>query len=98
MMLMLATTVAALLTGLAMLLSLYRIVVGPTVPDRMVGVDTLSVALIAMVLILSVRLNSPLYSDAALVVAILSFVGTVAVARFLLRGRVLDDDGGDGLD
>lgn len=90
-MLQLATSVAAVMAGVAMALSVYRIVAGPTVPDRMVGVDTFSVALIALVLILSVRLQSKLYSDAALVVAILSFVGTVAVARFLMRGRVLGD-------
>lgn len=95
MMLQFATSVAAVMAGVAMALSVYRIVAGPTVPDRMVGVDTFSVALIALVLILSVRLQSKLYSDAALVVAILSFVGTVAVARFLVRGRVLGDGRGD---
>ena len=87
-----ATAVAAVMAGVAMMLSAWRMVAGPTVPDRMVGVDTFSVSLIALVLILSVRLESKLYSDAALVVAALSFVGTVAVARFLMRGRVLGDD------
>lgn len=75
---------------LSILVSAYRVLRGPTIPDRVVALDNISVNLVAAVIVLSIRAQSALYIDVALVLAILSFLGTVAAAKYLLGGTVID--------
>ena len=74
---------------LSILCSAYRVLRGPTIPDRVVGLDNISTNLVAVVIVLSIHARSALYIDVALVLAILSFLGTVAAAKYLLRGTVI---------
>lgn len=76
--------------GLALLLSSWRLLRGPTAPDRVLALDTLYMNLLALVVLLGLRWSSSLVFEAALLIALLGFVGTVALARFISRGDVLE--------
>ncbi|MES9941974.1 MAG: monovalent cation/H+ antiporter complex subunit F [Candidatus Thiodiazotropha sp. 6PLUC2] len=74
-------TVALVLLGAAVLLSLLRLILGPTAPDRVVAADTLAVITTSGLVVLAALLGSPLYLDVALIYGTLAFVGVVAIAR-----------------
>jgi multisubunit Na+/H+ antiporter MnhF subunit len=75
------------LLGLALLLGLVRLVLGPKAPDRVVASDTLSVITTIGIVGLALLLGSPLYLDVALVYGVLSFVAIVAIARAIEGNR-----------
>ena len=68
----------------------FRILRGPRAQDRVVGFDTLYVNAMLLLLTFGIRSGSTLYFEAALIIALLGFVGTVALAKFLLRGEVIE--------
>lgn len=74
----------------SIVLSAYRVFRGPTIPDRVVALDNISTNLVAAIIVYSIYIRSVLYTDVALVLAILAFLSTVAAARFLLGGTVID--------
>lgn len=74
----------------AMLLTLWRLIGGPRTEDRILALDTLYIDTIALVLILSIRFDTRLYFEAALLIAMTGFVGTIALAKYLLRANVMD--------
>lgn len=76
--------------GLAILLSLWRLVRGPGLPDRILALDTLYVVTTALLVALGIWLDSGVYFEAAMLIALLGFVGTVAFARYLERGDVVE--------
>jgi multicomponent K+:H+ antiporter subunit F len=76
--------------SVAMLLNLYRLAVGPDVVDRVLALDTLVINSIALIILIGVALGSDLYFEAALLIAMLGFVSTVAFCKFLLRGDVIE--------
>jgi len=76
--------------GLAMLLTTWRLVVGPETTDRVLAIDTLYINTVGLVILLGMRLSSSLLFEAALVIAMLGFIGTVAFARFVMRGDVIE--------
>ncbi len=78
------------LLGLAMGCATWRIVRGPRAQDRVLCLDALYTAAMLLVLTFGVRTGSTLYFEAALIVALLGFVSTVAFAKFLLRGEVIE--------
>jgi len=81
---------AQILLGLAMACSVFRILAGPRAQDRVVGFDSLYVNAMLLLLAYGIRSGSSLYFEAALIVALLGFVSTVALAKFLLRGEVIE--------
>lgn len=83
-------TVAQLLLGVAMGCSTVRIVLGPRAQDRVVAFDSLYVNAMLLLLAFGIASGSSLYFEAALVVALLGFVSTAALAKFLLRGEVIE--------
>jgi multicomponent K+:H+ antiporter subunit F len=83
-------TVAQILLGLAMSCATFRILWGPRAQDRIVGFDSLYVNAMLLLLVIGMRSGRTLYFEAALVVALLGFVSTVALAKFLLRGEVIE--------
>ncbi len=89
-MLSLALDLALALVAAAGVLSLWRLLRGPSAPDRILALDTLYIDTIALVVLLGMRLDSPLYFEAALLIALLGFVGTVALAKYLLRGDIIE--------
>ena len=76
--------------ALAMLLAAWRLLRGPTVADRILGLDALYVNAMGLLILLGVRFGTSLYFEAALVIAMLGFVGTVALSKFLLSGDVVE--------
>ena len=76
--------------GVAMLLNLYRLAQGPDIVDRVLALDTLSVNAVALIVLLGIDLSSALYFEAALLIAMLGFVTTVAFCKYLLRGNVIE--------
>lgn len=83
-------TLAQVMLGLAMCCTTYRLVVGPRAQDRILGLDTLYVNAMLMLITFGIRTGSTLYFEAALVIGLLGFVATVALAKFLMRGEVIE--------
>lgn len=76
--------------GLAMLLSLWRLLRGPTVPDRILALDTLYVNTIALLILFGMYLDTSIYFEAALIIAMLGFVGTVMLCKYVLRRDIVE--------
>jgi multicomponent K+:H+ antiporter subunit F len=82
--------VAQILLGIAMACAAYRMLRGPRAQDRVLGLDTLYVNAAMLLLIFGIRTGATVYFDAALVIALLGFVSTSALAKFLMRGEVIE--------
>jgi multicomponent K+:H+ antiporter subunit F len=85
-----ALSLAQVLLGLAMLFATIRLLLGPRAQDRVLAFDTLYVNGMLLVLVYGIRTGSALYFEAALAVGMLGFVSTAALAKFLLRGEVIE--------
>jgi len=72
--------------GAGVLLCIIRMILGPTSSDRAVALDTLSTVTTALLVLVGLMFNRRIYLDVALVYAVITFVGSVAIARFLERG------------
>jgi len=83
-------TGAQVLLGLALACSMLRILWGPRAQDRVLGFDSLYLNAMLLVLTFGIQSDSTLYFEAALMMALLGFVTTVALAKFLLRGEVIE--------
>jgi multicomponent K+:H+ antiporter subunit F len=81
---------AQILLGLALGCAAFRMLRGPRAQDRVVGFDTHYVTTMLLLLTFGIRTGDTLYFEAALIIALLGFVGTVALAKFLLRGEVIE--------
>ena len=76
--------------GAALALASWRLVRGPEAVDRVLALDTMYVNVVALIVLLGLRHGTELYFEAALLVALLGFAGTVALARYLSRGDVIE--------
>ena len=74
----------------AALLNVYRLIKGPDAPDRVLALDTLYINAIALIILLGLTLGTRMYLEAALLIAVMGFVGTVAMANYLKRGSVIE--------
>jgi multicomponent K+:H+ antiporter subunit F len=81
---------AQVLLCLAMACAAFRVLRGPRAQDRVVGFDSLYVNAMLLILTFGIRTGSALYFEAALIIALLGFVSTTALAKFLLRGEVIE--------
>ncbi|MFK2826527.1 Na(+)/H(+) antiporter subunit F1 [Bacillus sp. B190/17] len=80
------------LITMAMLGFIYRLIKGPTIPDRIVALDAIGINLVAMIAILSMLLKTYVFLDVILLLGILSFIGTVAFSKFLEKGEIIEND------
>jgi multicomponent K+:H+ antiporter subunit F len=78
-----------LIVGVAMVLNLLRLILGPDMPDRVLALDTLYINALALIVLLGIWLASELFFEAALLIAVMGFVGTVAVGKYLLHGDII---------
>ena len=85
-----AIALAQILLGLAMGCAMLRMMIGPRAKDRILALDTLYVNAMLMMLTFGMREGTSHYFEAALVIGMLGFVATVALAKFLLRGSVIE--------
>jgi len=82
--------VALILLGLAMVVAAFRMMRGPRAQDRIVAFDAFYVNAMLLLLVFGMRTGSTLYFEAALVIALLGFVATLALAKFLMRGEIIE--------
>ena len=85
-----AVTVGFAAVSAAMLLNLYRLALGPDIVDRILALDTLVVNAIGLIILIGVAQGTEMYFEAALLIAMLGFVSTVALCKYLLRGDVIE--------
>lgn len=82
--------IALALLALAIAGSMYRLLKGPSIPDRIAALDMIGVLILSMVAIIGLLLGTRAYYDLILVIGIVTFVGTTAFARYIERGGVFD--------
>ena len=87
---MILVIAAQMLIGFAMLLAVYRLLRGPRAQDRVLALDTLYVDAMLLAVTFGMRTGTTLYFEAALLIGMLGFVSTAALAKFLLRGEVIE--------
>ena len=76
--------------ALAVLLNLYRLLAGPSSGDRILALDTMVINVIALIILFGIYEYSTTYFEAALLLAMVGFVGTVAYCKFILRGDIVE--------
>lgn len=85
-----AVTLSSYAVALALALALWRLVRGPTLPDRILALDTLSINAIALLVLHGIRAGSSIYFEAALIIAMLGFVSTVALSKYVMRRDIIE--------
>lgn len=85
-----ALLIAFSFVALALLLAFIRLLKGPGVPDRILALDTLYINAIALLVLLGIYFHSALYFEAALLIAVMGFVGTIGLSKYLLRGDIME--------
>ena len=77
---------------LSMVVLLYRVFRGPSNPDRLIALDAISVMLISAVALLSVLFDTGYFIEVILLIAIMSFIGTVSFSKFIEKGEIIEHD------
>lgn len=85
-----ALDVGTVAVAISVLLCGWRLLRGPEVTDRILALDTLYIGMVALIVLFGIRFETALLFEAALIVAMLGFVSTVALARYLTRGDVIE--------
>jgi multicomponent Na+:H+ antiporter subunit F len=86
------TIVCIITISFSLLLLLYRVVKGPTNPDRAVALDAIGANLMALAGLIAIVLVTTKFNDVILLIGILLFIGTIAIAKFLEKGVIIDRD------
>lgn len=76
--------------AVALLLNAWRLLRGPGVADRILALDTLYINTLALLVLLGISMNTELFFEAALLIAMLGFVGTVVLSKYVLRGDIVE--------
>lgn len=85
-----ALIVAFAALAIGQVLSMIRLVMGPTSGDRILALDTMVINALGLVIVLGIRQGVEVYFEVSLLIAMLGFVSTVALARFILRGDIIE--------
>lgn len=85
-----AIIIVAIMICIALFLNLWRLIQGPTVQDRILALDTMYINSIALIILYGVHMGTGLYFEAALLIAMLGFVSTSALCKYLLRGDLIE--------
>ncbi len=89
-MILISIYVAYALIGISLLLNLWRLLAGPAVVDRILALDTMFINAIALLVVYGIHISSGLYFEIALLVALIGFIGTVALCKYFLRGDIIE--------
>ena len=87
-----ALTLALAILSISMLLTVARVILGPTLPDRVLALDMLVAIAIGFIAVLGIRTGQTLYADIAIALGLVGFLATVAFARFILQRRSIEED------
>lgn len=82
--------IAFAIMAAALLLNMWRLLKGPDVTDRIVALDTLYINTIALIVMLGVSLDTLAYFESALLIAMMGFIGTVTLCKYLMRGSIIE--------
>jgi len=82
--------IAMAMMSLALILNLWRLLRGPSLPDRILALDTMYINTIALLILFGIYLDSSYNFEAALFIAVMGFVGTVALSKYILRGDIIE--------
>ncbi|MDF1727271.1 MAG: K+/H+ antiporter subunit F [Sulfitobacter sp.] len=85
-----ALIVAFIAVAAAQVLSMLRLIIGPSTGDRILALDTMVVNAIGLIVLLGISQGTGIYFEVSLIIAMLGFVSTVAYARFVLRGDIIE--------
>lgn len=85
-------TISLLIVAISTLLFVYRLVKGPTTPDRVIALDAIGINLIAITAIISISLHTSAFVEVILLLGILAFIGTVAFSKYLEKGEIIEND------
>jgi multicomponent K+:H+ antiporter subunit F len=85
-----ALVLAFVIVGLCQLMAMVRVVIGPDTGDRILALDTMVVNAIGLIVLMGLAQGTRIYFEASLIIAMLGFVSTVAYARFVLRGDIIE--------
>lgn len=85
-----AVIIAFAALSLGQILSMVRLVIGPTMGDRILALDTMVINALGLVVVLGISQGVQIYFEVSLLIAMLGFVSTVALARFVLRGDIIE--------
>lgn len=85
-----ALVIAAVLVCVALILNLWRLFKGPSRPDRILALDTMYINSIAIIILFGISSLTTLYFEAALLIAMLGFVSTAAMCKYILRGDLIE--------
>ena len=85
-----ALVIAFVALSLGQILSMVRLVLGPTQGDRILALDTMVINALGLVIVFGIYQGVQIYFEVSLLIAMLGFVSTVALARFLLRGDIIE--------
>jgi len=85
-----ACAIAMVIISVALLLNVYRLIIGPDATDRVLALDTMVINAIGLIVLLGIVFGSVMYFEAALLFAMVGFVSSVAFCKFLLRGNVIE--------
>lgn len=86
----LSLLLAFVLVGLSQIMAMVRLWIGPSTGDRILALDTMFINAIGLIVLLGIYQGTQIYFEAALIIAMLGFVSTVAYARFVLRGDIIE--------
>ena len=89
-MLNLAVTTAFACIVVALFLNFWRLVRGPSLPDRILALDTMYINTVALLVLFGIYQGLTVFFEAALLIALMGFVGTVAMCKYLLRGDIIE--------
>ncbi len=85
-----ASSIALAMMTVALVLNMWRLLRGPDRVDRIVALDTMYINTVALLVVLGIVRESSLYFEGALLIALMGFVGTVALCKFVLRGEIIE--------
>ncbi|MBB1486116.1 K+/H+ antiporter subunit F [Oceanospirillum sediminis] len=85
-----AIAAVAVLICAALMMNLWRLIIGPSVQDRILALDTMYINSIALIVLYGIHTGTSMYFEAALMIAMLGFVSTSALCKYLLRGDIIE--------
>ena len=85
-----AVVIAFVIVGLSQIMAMIRLWTGPSTGDRILALDTMFINAIGLIVLLGIYQGTQVYFEAALIIAMLGFVSTVAYAQFVLRGDIIE--------
>ncbi|AGX06004.1 MULTISPECIES: Na(+)/H(+) antiporter subunit F1 [Bacillaceae] len=84
--------ISLLCISVSMVGLIYRVIKGPTIPDRIVALDAIGINLVAVIALISILLKTNAFLEIILLIGILAFIGTVAFSKYLEKGVIIERD------